>query len=910
MNKYSYECQAPLRRLLAPGLLALLLLAALSACSAGAGSAGSVTAAPELAPANLSGSADSEVGAAQFPLALPNDQPQPWDDKPRRRASTFGPDSVLVSGSDYLQASGLFEGKAGDPSVLELDSTPAGGADPLSYALYRLPLGGSEPGAISVDVNLSAAALSPVADSGDEMGLRYWVGVANYASGRWEWHGPMSESAVRIGTAAQVRDGASYLSELGNAFVAVVSYSGPRLEILGIGAAEFDAGDISAPETPAFTAMRGNPGGIDFFYQRLDDPGIAGYQVYYSSQPFTAASKGSARRLAWLDNTSFVAPIDQGLVSLSAAGTLYVAVSAVDLGGNESPLSSVDSAVAGAGQAIQMHLSVDSAEGLVNSSSTMKIGFDRPLAEMEQQLGASLTLAFDLNGDGTIDVEGLSATTDQMTLDTSATGILRPRAYAYTSFGEFVAHGSVSLFISSNAAPQAVLLADRTRLLLSPDKNASLGTISLDMSNSFDPDNGYSLLDFSLDHDGDGVFENISSDQPKSLTYSLPGAWLCTLKATDPAGYSSSASVMIQARMMSSFEAAKEALSNENSSLLSMARETGSGICAALYLEETSLMCVRSLDASCSAWSSPDVVTTGIFSPGRVQILGLSGRFLALYHDQGNLFAIRSNGAGGPWGSPLLLADTGNGNETGEVCSLALVGTVPAAAYFEEEGDGQHKLLYRPASDSAANAWSSAATVQIDLAGVDTSNNDSGLALLEVQGEPAVFYVTDGELLFERRGKLLDVPTWSFGGIILDGSESIGARGLSAARLDGKPAVAYSRNDSSKTMLMRASNDLGSEWNSAQQLMGSSSQSLQLLTLADGNTALFSISNSADSALRFCHSLDAAGSQWTSTGVIRPGASGDACAGVLSSLGQPLVAYFSRIAGGISYDLNCARPVY
>ncbi len=872
-----------------------------------------LTAAPG-GPATGSLGADTQAtGPAQFPLSLPVDHAQPWDGQVQRGASDFDADSVWVPGSDYLQARGLFEGKAGDPSVLEIDSTPAGGTNPLSYALYRLPMAGAEPGAISLDVNLSAAAQSPAAGSGDDAGLVYWVGVANYASARWEWHGPMTDSAVRVATAAAVKGGASYLSELGNAFVAVVSYDGPYIEVLGLGAAPYDSSDNLAPEQVAFSALNDRPGGLDYFYGRLEDSSIAGYQVYYSKQPFTAASKGSARRLAWLDNSSVIAPVDQGLVSFPAQGSLYVAVAAVDLGGNEGPLSAVRQAQAGSGSNVRLLLSVDSAEGLVNSNSELQISFDPPLSAVEDELGEAVILAFDLDGDGSVDAEGLGGGTSSINLDTGKTGILRPRAYAYASGGEYVAHGSVSLFISSNAAPHAVLNADQTRLLLTPDKNAALGTVKFDMSASSDPDNSYDELDFSLDHDGDGVFEAISGSQLKSVVYSQPGPWLCSLKATDPAGYSTSASVMIQARMLSSFEASKGALTAETSNKLCLAKEQSSGTMAMFFYEGSTIYCVRSVDASGTAWGSPEVAASDVFLPGRISALGLNGRFLLVYQDHSSetLMACRTSGVYGSWSSSATIADTGNANETGLICSAAMIGGVPVVAYFEEEGDGQHKLLYRPASDNQANAWGGAAAVQVDVANLDPGTADNCLVLLEVGGEPAVFYVSDGELSYERRGKLLDIPNWSSSGALLDATESIHTSGLAAAIIGGNPAVAYSRFDSSKTVFMRAEDATGFAWAEPVVFNASGSQSLALLSLPDGRAALYSISNSADASLRFNLSLDNSASSWTGFGYIRSGGCGDDCAALLGSLGQPIAASFSYSPNSSTwYDLNCVRPVY
>jgi hypothetical protein len=49
-----------------------------------------------------------------------------------------------------------------------------------AHAIYRLVLAGKEPGALSVDANVTT-------------GAGYYIGLADYGNNRWQWAGPFTE---------------------------------------------------------------------------------------------------------------------------------------------------------------------------------------------------------------------------------------------------------------------------------------------------------------------------------------------------------------------------------------------------------------------------------------------------------------------------------------------------------------------------------------------------------------------------------------------------------------------------------------------------------------------------------------------------------------------------------------------
>ena len=96
--------------------------------------------------------------------------------------------------ADFGEASTLCSGSAG--------------AKQLSYAMYRIPLGADQPGAVAADVNLHPR-------TGGTGLSGYYLGLSDYSHARWEWHGPYSDYHVRLSTGAAVRAGGGLYLALG-----------------------------------------------------------------------------------------------------------------------------------------------------------------------------------------------------------------------------------------------------------------------------------------------------------------------------------------------------------------------------------------------------------------------------------------------------------------------------------------------------------------------------------------------------------------------------------------------------------------------------------------------------------------------------------------------------------------------
>jgi hypothetical protein len=90
----------------------------------------------------------------------------------------------------------------------------------------------------------------------DDSPSEYYVGLADYGSEAWQWHGPFTDGQVRLGMTAGM------LSGLGNAFVALVAYDGADFDVVGLGINPADGGDTNAPPAPNAPSVTPIDGGL------------------------------------------------------------------------------------------------------------------------------------------------------------------------------------------------------------------------------------------------------------------------------------------------------------------------------------------------------------------------------------------------------------------------------------------------------------------------------------------------------------------------------------------------------------------------------------------------------------------------------------------------------------------------
>ncbi|MCB1221033.1 MAG: PQQ-binding-like beta-propeller repeat protein [Planctomycetales bacterium] len=476
-----------------PGVLRLLSILAASllgfTCLSCGGNRPSLDAG--LAGPNAAGKPADELTG--WPGSLPQDRLQPWEQldengnvvPANRSSSSINLNSEFIPGVERFNSSGDVTDN-GDASHI---SSVAGTS---SQAMYRIPLAGGHPGVVSVDANLLA-------------GKGYYLGLADYGSGRWNWHGPFTDNHVRISTALQ----GPYTSGLGSLFVSVLVHGGGVADVVGIGVNTEDPADTTAPGQPTGLSATALNGGLLLSWDAVEDTGLAGYRIYYSAGSFIS---GSAAGVSHVDSL-------EGLARhmLPASGSTFIRVSALDISGNESPLSDIVSATP-----------------LPGSSPALLLSVGKPSGSLAEPISLTASGAesydFDLDGDGTYDVTG--STSGMAQVDTSRLGIIRPRVRATGTEGTAIALGSVSLVISGNSRPVAVALAD-----------VASGTAPLDVSFSGSDSTDFdgSIVGGGWDFDGDGTYDVWDDSDIVHVTgadhnYSTPGIYNAKLRVLDDQG--------------------------------------------------------------------------------------------------------------------------------------------------------------------------------------------------------------------------------------------------------------------------------------------------------------------------------------------------------------------------------------
>jgi len=441
-----------------------------------------------------------------WPAALPVDHVQPWeklsalgyvmpadntyfDDK---AASAINALSEFVPGVAYETALGntseLGEG-------LRLTSGAAGSST-LSCATYRLTLGGVQPGVVSADVNLRSRS--------DDSPSAYWLGLSNYSTGCWQWHGPFGDSHVRISTTEPGKD---YLSPLGNLFVCVLAHNGAAVDVVGIGANARETGDTTPPSAPTGLVAMPYAGALMLEWHHVAADDLAGYNLCWAKQSFSNPDAWYVQREPYLEGA------DWHMLATTPERT-YVCVTAVDLSGNESAASDVVSACPLADAPPVVQVTTDILSGMRGTQVTLTA------------TGAEL-YDWDLNGDGLVDVTGDTTGTASQTYD--AMGLWRPLVKGVSSDGTKAACAAVSIIITGNTRPVASATAD---------PQSGIAPLSVTFSGTAEDDEDEPAeLTYAWDFDGDGAYEaDTNTLTPAAQEYSTAGLYNAKFRVEDSEG--------------------------------------------------------------------------------------------------------------------------------------------------------------------------------------------------------------------------------------------------------------------------------------------------------------------------------------------------------------------------------------
>jgi len=816
------------------------------------------------------------IDSSGLPVILPLDGLQPWesldengfatstDENWKRSVSAINADSIFVTGGDrYAEG-----GDVSDYGVASRVASGAPGGDDVSYSVHRLAMGGDAPGVVSVDANLS------VRDDGSPS--TYWVGLANYGSGSWDWYGPAADASVRL----QPLSGGHYLSGMGNLFVAVVACRGAKFDLVGVSANAVDGTDSTAPAAPTGLQATGITGGVELSWLAVPAADLAGYRVYYRNQPFVDPGINGVR--VW----TFI----EGQVShiLPAAGEVFVRITAVDLSGNESLPSNIVSATPLPGMLPTVTLTTSAAEeqsGAVVTLTASAPGITGALYD------------FDLDGDGIYELAGITPGTANA--DTGSTGVIRPRVRARGGGGTMSALGSVSTIISSNIRPVADGYA-------SPAYGEAPHVVTF-TGQGFDDDG--TIVEYAWDYNGDGTYDwtsPVTASPPAMQTYNSAGTYNTKFRVTDDDG-----SIDIDTVTVTVYDPEDPPVNippvaqlDPDRTRIYITEVDGLDItfdAGASYDPEGGALTFEfdpvgsgtyvsngSTDTYSHTYTTPGVyqarvrVTDGDggfdtetssvyvyqFDPNQALTPGDVGSYANCILVQGNpavvyyldgpdddLYFIRANDANGTsWGDPVLIESA---NNSGKHCSIAIIGGWPAVAYADQT-DGE--LTYCRADNAWGSAWQ---TPQTAYTGV-TGNVYSSIADVDGRAGIAFYDESPGACKFVRA---IDAggTTWNPAITI----SPAGGHYCSMAIVEGNPAVAM--YDANTLYYTRSSSSTGSAWPPLPTVLDDSGNFglFANMKVINGNPAI-AYTDGLGYTLRYIRATDATGSAWGATVDVLP----------------------------------------
>ena len=693
--------------------------------------------------------------------AIPTDHLLPWeqlnadgfvDPATARMSSAINENSEFWRGADAFETAGTTSpfGQA-----LNVQSGSAGGFG-RSSATYRIPLSGENPATLSTDINLYLRD--------DGAASEFHIGIANYATGRWEFFGGFTDGRIRL----PLSDAATgdYISPLGNAFVSIVAYNGSNFDIVGVSLNQFDPGDLNAPPVPGGLTLTSVAGGLELQWNSVLASDLAGYRIHWSSESFSDPTDAGVRQSTYLEGST--RHVLQG-----AIGETFVAISALDLSGNESPLSAVLSAQPLSGKPPVLQLTSSSTEGTVDSSI---------------QLAASGADSFDWDLDGDAVFEVTNDVGGQMQADTGQAGIIRPRVRA-TSGGTAVALGAVSLIISQDLPPVAIITANDTDGVIWYGETEPFST-QLSGSESYDDDSG---LEYSWSPLGDGNFGGFGATDSQLADYASAGLYYATLRVRDSAAQEAQASVLIRTRQASGFRGRFINDDPNTGSQISMAMVEGHPAVAYRVIgaaEKDGIVYSRALDPQGLLWDDPVVLQDTPSAGDQPWLTVINGNPAIAFRMLGvnDLYYIRASSSTGQtaadWSNPAVLVDTLNPSRL--PCLVEVAGQ-PAIAYTSSLS-----LYFVRATANSGNTLADWAKPPLQLEGVAEVQWNIRMAIAD--GKPAIAWLdtTNNHAMYLRAttstgANALDWPSSSLN---VSGGEFAASR-LDMAIINGNPAITF-----------------------------------------------------------------------------------------------------------------------
>ena len=718
-------------------------------------------------------------------------------------ASALGIDDEFQAGRDYFDSTGVI-GTNGVAATLVAAPTQS------AWTIHRIPLGGAQPGLLSVDANLLANGL------GGESS--YYVAMANFASGRWVWQGPFTDNHVRL----SLDSSGDYLSGFGNAYCAVLCYNGSAIDLVGVSLALRDGGD-STP--PAQVTGVGGPvlgRGIDLQWDPVPAADLAGYAIYYSHKSFSSPNAAGVNSIGYLEGTT------RHLLSVDP-GFYEIRVAAVDISGNRGPLSNAVSA-----------------DVQNNGSLLLNVDTATTLASIGKQLTISVSGAelydVDMDGDGVYETS--AATDTEYSTLLSGAGIIRPRVRGYDALGTHVALGGLSVLVSiANLPPYPALSADKSSPL--PGQGVSFSALnSLDLDGSIDK--------FEWDFDGDGTFDDDTGSTPEAFyKYAKAGSYLAELRVTDDDGDSSSAWLHIQVRGLNYLPIA-ECLGSDKIELLVVdgnpAIAFNNDANARPYFQ-------RAVDSHGESWNNPVKIYDLGDVDGDISMAIVNGNPAVSFYDADDArgkYARASAADGSAWGAAV---EYHPGVDSGFFNDLTVINGNPAVQH-----GALGLALYTRASNTNGTAWNGTVTL-------DNFDNPGFLpVLLDTPGRPTALFFRSGgapPTWKTSDGNDADGTTW---GGVQPGGSLLNFDGLDLDAIvlpSGALAASIMINSGMRELVIRYQRDLDvNSWVASETVAKADAMDSVRLGMHDGLPFLVYHENTYHSRLIYMPAQDSFGSAW------------------------------------------------
>ncbi len=818
---------------IARGLLLLALLS-VSSCSGARPDINTASDSLQEQAITLAGSGWQEINGG----GLPEDSLLPWeslngegfvDPATARMSSAINENSEFWRGVDAFGTEGATS-NFGQALRLESGSAGAGGR---SIATYRIPLGGENPATLSTDINLRLRS--------DGSTSEFYIGIANYATGRWDWFGAFSDGRIRL-PLSEAATG-DYLSGLGNAFVAVTAYNGSNFDIVGISLNQFDPGDLNAPPAPSGLSLTPVAGGLELQWNSVLAGDLAGYRVYWSRKSFANPNAVGVKQLAYLEGGT--RHVLSGL-----GGTTFVAVSAVDLSGNASAISGLESAAPLGGSGPVVELEADTASGIVNDNIALSAS------------GAD-SYDWDLDGDGVFEIT--AELTGNQLADTGQAGIIRPAVRA-SSGGTAVALGAVSLIVASDLPPVAILSVADSDGLIRDGEVEPFSTL-LDGSASYDDG---APLEFAWSQTGDGNFTSFGSQDSLQADYGNAGLYSATLRVRDSAGQEARASLLIRVRQIGPFGSTNisdNGLSGKLGSLMII-----EGRPAIAYLEESAaingVVYKRALDSRGTAWGPPVLISNPESATYATLAIIKGHPAVAYFAPVGSLIRyVRADTTTGDSQDDWTMTPVTVGVATALFLSINLADVAgnPALAWTDQATLRYTRATGADGDGSDPADWANAPFI------LDNSGQVDWQPQLEVvAGKPAICYINYVNKQARYIRAITDTGAtpaeWPAVSIIVSGAHSCTNR-VDLAIVNGRPAISFYDTPLSGLLYVRASTAEGllvADWPVPLEVSLGEKQGFNYHSLAiiDGFPALAYRDDEFGSRTSYRRALDADGDAW------------------------------------------------